>query len=97
MVNILALPSVTARGLIPSEVKNYLHDFDDLNDDEVRALVSGHDAVVFAAGADYRVAPKAPAYPFFQRYNVAATRRAAELSRQSGVQRFIILGSYFVY
>lgn len=80
-MNILALPSVTARGLIPPEVKIYLHDFNDLNDDEVRALLSGHDAVVFAAGVDDQVAPKAPAYPFFQRYNVAATRRAVELSR----------------
>lgn len=96
-VDILALPPLPAQGLFPAEVKIHLRNLNDLTDVEVRALLSGHEAVVFAAGVDDRVTPKAPAYPFFHRHNVESTRRAAEISKRAGVQRFIILGSYFAY
>jgi nucleoside-diphosphate-sugar epimerase len=96
-VDILALPPLPAPGLFPDVVKIQLGDLNALPDGELLALLEGHDAVIFAAGVDDRVTPKAPAYPFFHRHNVQTTRRMAELACQSGVQRFIILGSYFAY
>lgn len=96
-VEILAIPPLPVEGLFPPEVIIHLHDLNDLFDDELRALLSGHEAVVFAAGVDDRVTPKSPAYPFFYRHNVQATRRVAEISQRAGVKRFIILGSYFAF
>ena len=55
------------------------------------------DALIFAAGADDRVTPKSPAYPFFYKYNVEPVVRLAGLCRAAGVKKFIILGSYFAY
>jgi len=96
-VSILALPPIPAGGLFPEDVPIHLHDLNQLADVELIDLLRGQDAVVFAAGVDDRVTPKAPAYPFFERHNVATTGRIARISRQAGVQRFIILGSYFAY
>jgi nucleoside-diphosphate-sugar epimerase len=52
---------------------------------------------VYAAGADDRITPKAPAYPFFFKHNVEATRRLITLARQAGVKKAVVLGSYFVH
>jgi len=96
-VSIIALPPLPAEGLFPQEVTIYLHDLNQLTDVELDELLRGQDAVVFAAGVDDRVTPKAPAYPFFYSHNVATTARVAQISRQAGVRRFVILGSYFAY
>ena len=91
-VSILALPPLPAVGLFPEDVYIHLRDLNQLADAELADLLRDQDAVVFAAGVDDRVTPKAPAFPFFQRHNVATTTRIAQISRQAGVQRFIILG-----
>lgn len=96
-VNILALPPMPVPGLFPAEVQIHLHDLNRLSDEDFTTLLRSHDAVVFAAGVDDRVTPIAPAYPFFHRHNVESTNRAVEISKRAGVQRFIILGSYFAY
>jgi nucleoside-diphosphate-sugar epimerase len=96
-VTILALPPLPAEGLFPSEVVIKLADLNKLSDDEVAALLRGQDAVVYAAGADDRLTPKAPSYPFFYKHNVAATERLLILARQAGVKKGIVLGSYFSY
>jgi dihydroflavonol-4-reductase len=74
--------------------------FQDINamgDSDVIALLRGHDAVVFAAGADDRTVPPAPAYEFFRRANVDACTRVLRCAREAGVSRAIVLGSYFVH
>lgn len=96
-VSILALPPLPAEGLIPEDVPVHLRDLNKLPDTELADLLRGQQAVVFAAGVDDRVTPKAPAYPFFHRHNVESTSRIAQISKQAGVKRFIILGSYFAY
>lgn len=96
-VTLLALPPLPAEGLFPPEVVIHLRDLNQLTDDALSDLLKGQEAVIFAAGVDDRVTPKAPAYPFFYQQNVAATRRVAMLARQAGVKRFILLGSYFAY
>jgi nucleoside-diphosphate-sugar epimerase len=96
-VSILALPPLPAKGLFPAEVEIVLADLNKLTDEEVKERLAGHDAVIFAAGADDRATPKAPAYPFFYKYNVEATRRLATLAKGAGVKRMVVLGSYFAY
>jgi dihydroflavonol-4-reductase len=51
----------------------------------------------FAAGADDRVVPPAPAYEFFYQHNVEACSRLFALARQAGVKRGALLSSYFAY
>jgi Nucleoside-diphosphate-sugar epimerases len=96
-VSILALPPLPAPGLFPAETKILLANLNTLSDEEVLALLKGQDAVVYAAGADDRTTPKAPAYPYFYKYNVEATRRLLTLARQAGVKKAVVLGSYFVH
>lgn len=96
-VTVLALPPMPAEGLFPPEVKITLADLNKLTDDEVASLLKGQDAVVYAAGADDRVVPKAPAYPFFYKHNVEATRRLIGIAKTAGVKKGVILGSYFAY
>ncbi len=96
-VTILALPPLPAQGLFPPEVKIVLADLNQLEDEEVNALLVGQDALVYAAGADDRLIPAKPAYLFFYKHNVAATLRIISLARNAGIKRAVILGSYFAH
>lgn len=96
-VTVLALPPMPAEGLFPPEVKITLADLNKLSDEEVGALLKGQDAVVYAAGADDRVVPRRPAYPFFYKHNVEATRRLIGIAKNAGVKKGVVLGSYFAY
>jgi len=96
-VRLLALPPLPASGLFPESVSILLQDLNTIDDDELTKQLTGTDAVVFAAGVDDRVTPKAPAYPFFHQHNVESTRRLAGICRDASVKRFVILGSYFAY
>jgi nucleoside-diphosphate-sugar epimerase len=96
-VSTLALPPLPASGLLPAEVNIQLADLNSLDDQAVRKLLDGQDALVFAAGADDRVTPKAPAYEFFYEANVRTPQRLFQLAREAGVHRGVILGSYFAH
>lgn len=96
-VSVLGLPPLPAPGLFAPEVQVHLADFNQLEDAQISALLTGHDVLVYAAGADDRVTPKAPAYPFFYQANVVAAARAFRLARLAGVGRGVLLGSYFAY
>ena len=96
-VTILALPPMPAPGLFPDEVDITLANVDDLGDEELRALLRGKDGVVMAAGADDRILPSAPAYPFFYHNNVEVSVRLFRLAREAGVRRGTLLSSYFAH
>lgn len=96
-VTVLALPPLPAAGLLPPEVEVVLADLSRQTDAELEELLKGHDAAVFAAGADDRVTPKAPAWPFFHNANVAQATRFFALARRAGVRRGVLLGSYFAH
>jgi len=96
-VTVLALPPMPAEGLLPPEVAVILADIDAMPDGEVQKIFQKHDAVVYAAGADDRVTPPAPAYEFFYRANVASCERLFTIARKAGVKRGVLLGSYFAY
>ncbi|MEV8437305.1 NAD(P)H-binding protein [Actinosynnema sp. NPDC051121] len=64
---------------------------------EFRALLAGHDGVVFAAGADDREVPRRPAYPVFHRGNVAPVERLLAAAREEGLTRAAVIGSYYTH
>ncbi|MBN2392834.1 MAG: NAD(P)H-binding protein [Anaerolineae bacterium] len=94
-ITVLALPPLPADNLLPPQVDVKLGNLNVLPDANVCALLHGHDAVVYAAGADDRVTPKAPAYRFFYEENVRAAARFFRLAREAGVRRGVLLSSYF--
>ncbi len=96
-VTSLALPPLPAEDLLPPQVTLHFANVNELSDEETRELLTGHDAVIYAAGVDDRVTPDAPAYPVFYEGNVASASRVIRLARESGVRRGVVLGSYFAY
>jgi dihydroflavonol-4-reductase len=94
---VLALPPAPPQGTFLPEVQVTLADLNKLVDEEVLALLAGQEAVVYAAGADDRVVPKAPAYDFFYNANVKPTARLFALARRAGVKRGVLLSSYFAH
>ncbi|THF72935.1 NAD-dependent epimerase/dehydratase family protein [Cohnella fermenti] len=96
-VSTVALPPLPAEDLLPKEVECRLGDITAMSDDEVLALLEGCYAFVYAAGADERVVPDAPALKFFYEANVLPTQRLARLAKQAGVRKFVLFGSYFAY
>jgi nucleoside-diphosphate-sugar epimerase len=93
----LALPPAPPEGLLPPEVSVQLGNFNELDDQAMMDLFAGCESVVFAAGADDRVTPKAPARDFFHRANAAAGRRFFRLAAEAGVRRGVLLSSYFAH
>ncbi len=83
--------------MLPAEVEVHLGDFDLISDGEVRELMAGHDAAVFAAGADDRALHKPPAYRYFYHANVEACSRFLRLAGKAGIRRASVCGSYFCH
>ncbi|MGI9287535.1 MAG: NAD-dependent epimerase/dehydratase family protein [Pseudomonadales bacterium] len=96
-VTVLGLPPAPPAGLFSDDVSILLRDIGKLDDGELKALLSGFEAVVFAAGADDRTAPQSPAANFFYEANVRSSVRLTASAVRAGVQRFILLGSYFTH
>jgi dihydroflavonol-4-reductase len=93
-VTTVALPPALTEPLLPPSVEAVWADLNDLSDDDVTDLLRGKHAVFYAAGADERITPPAPAARFFYEANVVPTQRIARLAREAGVQKFILFGSY---
>lgn len=96
-VSTVSLPPMPTADLLPPEVECKLGNINEMSDEEVVELLTGKDMFVYAAGADERVVPDAPAAKFFYEANVVPTQRLARLARKAGVKRFVIHGSYFAH
>jgi dihydroflavonol-4-reductase len=83
--------------LFPSAVSVNALNIDTTADGELAGLLRGHDGAVFAAGADDRITPRAPAGDFFYDANVKSAARFFLLARGEGVRHGVLLGSYFSY
>ncbi|WP_204122876.1 NAD-dependent epimerase/dehydratase family protein [Lacticaseibacillus mingshuiensis] len=94
-VKTMALPPVPADNLLPSEVELSLGNINELSDSAIEALLADCEGFVYAAGADERVVPDAPALSFFYEANVLPTQRIARLAARAGVKKFVVFGSYF--
>ena len=97
-VGALALPSTPTPDILPPEVPLQLANIHTLPDLALMELLEGYEGLIFAAGADDRVIPPAPAYEtYFNRANVRTTVRLFDLARHVGVKRGVVCGSYFVH
>ena len=84
-----------AQGMLPDEATFHLGDVNKMTESDLKRLLSGHDAVVYAAGADTATPHPSPAYDYFYRENVQPCIRLFSAAREVGVTRGVILGSYF--
>lgn len=84
-------------GLLPPEVEYKVGDINNMSDGEIREMLKDVDGFVYAAGADERTLPEAPAIKFFYEANVLPTQRLARLAKQADVKKFVILSSYFAH
>jgi len=88
---------VPAEQIADSQVRIIEQDITQLDDLSLLELLRGHTALVFAAGADDRLTPKRPSYPFFHAANVVALERLIKLAGQAEITRAVALGSYFTH
>ena len=96
-VTVLGLPPAPPPGTFTADVRVVLQDLVQLGNSELVQFLSGFEAVVFAAGADDRAVPEAPAHRFFYEANVMSSVRLSAAALRAGVRRLIVLGSYFTY
>ena len=89
--------SLPPPGVLPADVPFVRVDCTEASDRELSDATAGMDAVIFAAGADDRVVPRAPADAFFRRQNVDPVRRLFAAARETGAKRGVVCGSYFAY
>ncbi|GAK40823.1 NAD-dependent epimerase/dehydratase family protein [Paenibacillus urinalis] len=93
----ISLPPAVADSLFPEEIEELYGDLNQYTDEEIIKLLDGVYAFIYAAGADERIVPDAPAVKFFYEANVLPTQRLARLARQAGVKKFVLFGSYFAH
>lgn len=96
-VSTVSLPPMPSENLLPKEVECQLGNINDMTDQDILDILQGKDVFIYAAGADERVLPEAPATRFFYRENVLPTQRLARLAREAGVKKFVLYGSYFAH
>lgn len=72
-------------------------DLEKIDEKETEELLSGYDYFIFAAGVDDRYIPKAPALEFFRKANVDTTLKITKAAKRVGVQKGIIITSYFAH
>ena len=91
----VALPPLPLGANLPEGMKIELCNLYEKTDDQIRALLRGHDCFVFAAGVDERVEFPAPVYDAYDKYNIQPLKRILPLCKEVGVKKAVILGSYF--
>ena len=64
---------------------------------ELRSVLAGHDAVVFAARTDEQRPMRKPLHPEFRRVMVDPVVRLFAAAREEGLTRGVIMGSYYTY
>lgn len=89
--------SMPTEGLLPPEVEHRVGNIKDMTDEDIIDMLRGMDGFVYAAGADERTLPEAPAVKFFYEENVLPTQRIARLAKRAGVKKFVLLSSYFAH
>ncbi|MET8351726.1 MULTISPECIES: NAD-dependent epimerase/dehydratase family protein [unclassified Micromonospora] len=76
---------------------DHLIDVGSASVDELRALLAGHDGVVYATRTDEQRPLRKPIYPTFRRDNVEPVVRLFTAARLEGLTRGVVMGSYYTY
>jgi nucleoside-diphosphate-sugar epimerase len=96
-VKSIALPGIPKGAPIPEKMELTFGSFLEMTDDELLAELIGCDCFVFAAGVDERAEFPPPVYAAYDKYNIAPMRRLLTLSKEAGITKAVILGSYFAH
>ncbi len=96
-VSVLSLRDIELGSWFPPQARVGFGNAFTMSREELRRAFSGHDALVYALGPDDRVTPDAPAYDFFHRYLVDACGKVLGAAREAGVERCVVLSSYFCH
>ena len=96
-VKSVALPPLPEGAPIPEEMELEFCNIYEKTDDEIKAMLSGFDCFVFAAGIDERVEFPAPVYDAYYKYNIAPLKRILPICKEVGMKNAVVLGSYFSY
>lgn len=98
-VTCLAMPDEVVDEDLSSKVHLVRANLDELDNDSLIELLSGHDGLIYAAGPDDRVelGKGVKASEFFDEQLVARTERTLRAAKLAGVKKSIIFGSYFSY
>lgn len=81
--------------LFPDTVSLQYADMGRITDHDLKQLLAGHDALVYATSMDTSDPIPKPAYDYFYREHVQVCTRVVTIAREVGVTRGVILGSYF--
>jgi dihydroflavonol-4-reductase len=94
-VSALALEDVDLKGWYPKEIQVEYGDVSSMTPEQLREVMKGHHAMVYAMGPDDRTVPKAPASLFFREKLVDTAAKVFDAARRAEVKRSVLLGSYF--
>ncbi|HRZ42754.1 MAG TPA: hypothetical protein P5228_08655 [Bacteroidales bacterium] len=96
-VSSASMPDVRLDRSFPKGIRIVSDQFDvfTAEEKEIAGLLSGYDTLVYAVGPDDREPPDGPAYPFFYNKLVYQCVKVMNGARTAGVQRVVILNSYF--
>lgn len=98
-VTALAMPNEEVDDSLANRVDVVRANIDDLTDSQLAQVLTGFDAIIYAAGPDDRVelAAGVKAGEFFHTQLVERTERVLRVAKDQGVKKVIIFGSYFSY
>jgi len=96
-VSVLARGTSELRPEIASKVRFMVGDIYRMQDGELQAAVSAHDAVVYSMGIDDRHLHRRPSYDEFHADHVTMCMKVLRIARENGVRKFVVFGSYFTY
>ncbi len=82
---------------LPENVASHVLNADSCSDNTLVDILKNYDVVIDTLGADDRVVPNKPAYPFFRRANVEHSQRLIRLAKLAGVKNVIMLSSYYCH
>jgi nucleoside-diphosphate-sugar epimerase len=97
LVTGLALPPMPEGLIIPANYQLIFQNYMEMSDEALLKIMTGMQALVFAAGIDERVEGKAPIYDLYDKYNVQPVQRLLTLACKAKITSAVILGSYFTY
>ena len=98
-VTALAMPGEDVDDSLASRVDVVRANIDDLTDSQLAEMLTGFDAIVYAAGPDDRVElkPGILAREFFQTQLVERTERVLNVAKAQSTTKAVVFGSYFSY
>ena len=93
----LSLASIPSDFELPPQIQIHIKDYLTISTKEFKTLVTGFDALIFAAGIDERIKTPPPAYEIFNKYNVDPLRKLIPVAKDVGVKHLVVFGSYFTH